>query len=96
MSLNSLKIATSGYLKRQTKAVLIIAVSGYLNFQTTPNPPTPPNQPSGGGSYANGGGGYVKSRYDKVKEQRELLKTIQIDDSEIISIVELTLKYFII
>ncbi len=32
MALNPLKIATGGYLKRQTKAVLIIAVAGYLNF----------------------------------------------------------------
>jgi hypothetical protein len=38
--LNPLKIATDGYLKRGAKAVLIIAVSGYLNYTT----------PSGGGS----------------------------------------------
>lgn len=43
MALNSLKIATGGYLKRTTKAVLIIAVAGYLNFQDVPTPP-----PSGG------------------------------------------------
>ena len=36
MSLNSLKIATDGYLKRTSKAVLVIAVSGYLNFGGTP------------------------------------------------------------
>lgn len=95
MSLNSLKIATSGYLKRQTKAVLIIAVSGYLNFQATPNPPTPPN-PSGGDSYAVSGGGYGKSHHKKAKEQIEVLKRIQIDDGELIAIVELTLKHFII
>lgn len=61
MSLNTLKVATGGYLKRQTKAVLIIAVAGYLNFQGTPIPPTPP---SGGG-----GGGYTS--YETVKDNRE-------------------------
>lgn len=34
MSVNPLKIATGGYLKRNTKAVLVIAVAGYLNFGT--------------------------------------------------------------
>lgn len=38
MSLNSLKIATAGYLKRGTKAALVIAVAGYLNFGGTPIP----------------------------------------------------------
>jgi len=59
--INPLKVATGGYLKRQTKAVLIIAVAGYLNFQGTPIPPTPP---SGGG-----GGGYTS--YETVKDNRE-------------------------
>jgi hypothetical protein len=94
MSLNSLKIATSGYLKRQTKAVLIVAVSGYLNFQTTPNPPNPPNPPTP--PSAPGGGGYARPRYDEELEQIELLRKIQIEDGELIAIVELTLKHFII
>lgn len=34
--LNTLKIATDGYLKRTSKAVLIMAVSGYLSFGGTP------------------------------------------------------------
>ena len=34
--LNPLKIATDGYLKRTAKAVLVIAVSGYLSFGGTP------------------------------------------------------------
>ena len=34
--INPLKVATAGYLKRGTKAVLIIAVAGYLNFGGTP------------------------------------------------------------
>jgi hypothetical protein len=45
--INPLKVATGGYLKRQTKAVLIIAVAGYLNFQSIP-----PIPPSGGGGYS--------------------------------------------
>jgi hypothetical protein len=32
MSLNTLKIATDGYLKRTTKTTLVIGVSGYLNY----------------------------------------------------------------
>lgn len=59
MSLNSLKIATDGYLKRQTKAVLVIAVAGYLNFQGTP-----PIPPSGGG----GGGSVVSIKNEKANE----------------------------
>jgi len=85
MSLNSLKIATDGYLKRGTKAVLIIAVAGYLNF--TDVPPIPPTPPSGGG-----GGGYV-SHYDENKERRD---KIRIEDSWIVAIVEVTLKTTII
>jgi hypothetical protein len=83
--LNPLKIATDGYLKRQTKAVLIIAVAGYLNF--TDVPPTPP--PSGGGS------GYT-SHYNQEQREREDKKRIEIEDSELIAVVELTLKHFII
>lgn len=30
--LNTLKIATDGYLKRTAKAVLVISVAGYLSF----------------------------------------------------------------
>lgn len=71
MSLNSLKIATDGYLKKTTKAVLIIAVAGYLNFSGTP--PTPP---SGGG-----GGGYAPSRYTwEQQEEDNRLERIEEDD----------------
>ncbi len=45
--INPLKVATGGYLKRQTKAVLIIAVSGYLNF--TDVPPVKRTSDDGGG-----------------------------------------------
>lgn len=85
--LNPLKIATDGYLKRQTKAVLIIAVAGYLNF--TDVPPTPP---SGGG----GGNGQSITYHDDSKKQREERERIEIEDSEIVAIVKLTLEHFII
>jgi len=61
MSLDSMAIATDGYVSRTVKKALIIAVAGYLNFQGTPIPPTPP---SGGG-----GGGYTS--YETVKDNRE-------------------------
>jgi hypothetical protein len=86
MSLNSLKIATDGYLKRTSKAVLIIAVAGYLNY--TDVPPTPP---SGGG-----GGGYMTSEAYKPNEQEERRKRILIEDSILVQIVEITLKTTII
>lgn len=79
MSLNSLKIATDGYLKRNTKTVLIIAVAGYLNYGT-------PNIVSSGGD----GFGYVASKYDNKNEERE--NRIKAEDSEIVAIVELMLK----
>lgn len=89
MSLNSLKIATDGYLKRQAKAALIIAVAGYLNF--TDSPPVPSG--GGGGSIVGGGSSYVGEKYnDREKEADQIL----IEDSEIVAIVQLTLKHFII
>ena len=78
--INTLKTATDGYLKRTSKAVLIIAVAGYLNYGGTPS--------SGGG-----GGGMDYYKKEEVKDNR---KQIQIDDSELIAIVELTLKTVII
>ena len=86
MALNSLKIATGGYLKRTTKAVLIIAVAGYLNYGGTP-PPTPPT----GGS---GGMDYYPTKVDNSKQQREREREnkILIEDSEIVAIVQLCLK----
>lgn len=66
MAINPLKVASAGYLKRTTKAVLIIAVAGYLNFQGTP--PIPPPTPSGGGG---GGGSYAPSRSRYTYEQQE-------------------------
>lgn len=70
MSLNTLKIATDGYLKRQTKAVFIIAVAGYLNF--TDVPPIPPTPPSGGGGAGNP---YVKSyEKDELEKRKDRIK----------------------
>jgi len=73
MSLNSLKIATGGYLKRNTKAVLIIAVAGYLNFQGTPPiPPTPPPTPSGGGGYAPSRSRYTWEQQEEENERERI------------------------
>lgn len=82
--INPLKVATAGYLKRTSKAVLIIAVAGYLNY--TDVPPTPPS----------GGGGYYKSEAYKPNEQEERRKRILIEDSILVQIVEITLKTTII
>lgn len=84
--INPLKVASAGYLKRTSKAVLIIAVAGYLNY--TDVPPTPP---SGGG-----GGGYMTSEAYKPNEQEERRKRILIEDSILVQIVEITLKTTII
>lgn len=81
MSLNSLKIATDGYLKQTTKAVLVIAVAGYLNYGSTPIPPSPNED-----AYP------IKVTY--IKEDREDRR--KIEDSEIIAIVQLCLKTTII
>lgn len=55
MSLDSIAIATDGYVSRTVKKALIIAVAGYLNFGGGPTPPD-----DGGGNYGGvvGGGGY--------------------------------------
>jgi len=82
--INPLKVASAGYLKRTTKAVLVIAVAGYLNFGGTP-----PNPPSGGGG---GGMDYYPTQYDNKKEQRDREEKIRIEDSEVIAIVQLCLK----
>lgn len=85
MSLNSLKIATSGYLKRTTKAVLVIAVAGYLNFGSIPPPnPNPPNVFNGGG----GGGGFTSKRdiynsKEPKKKQETIKLVLKMDDYEI-------------
>ncbi len=87
MSLDSMAIATDGYVSRTVKKALIIAVAGYLNY--TDVPPTPP---SGGG----GGGGYTTTETHKPNEQEERRKRILIEDSILVQIVEITLKTTII
>jgi len=82
MSLNSLKIATDGYLKRQTKAVLIIAVAGYLNFQGTP--PIPPSPPSGGGE---GGSHRHEKKYEDERRNR-IKKRVEEDNRLIIEFLK--------
>jgi len=84
MSLDSMAIATDGYVSRTVKKALIIAVAGYLNY--TDVPPTPPS----------GGGGYYKSEAYKPNEQEERRKRILIEDSILVQIVEITLKTTII
>lgn len=79
MSLNSLKIATDGYLKRTTKAALIIAVSGYLNFGGTP--PIPTQSPIA--SEIAGGGYQDATRRQQLNEQ---------DEQEILLICEAFLR----
>jgi len=79
MSLNPLKIATDGYLKRTTKAVLIIAVAGYLNFGGGPIPPTPIS-PSGNSA---GSIGTAFKQIDK-EELKKIRKRILKDDEELL------------
>lgn len=73
--LNPLKIATDGYLKRTTKAVLVIAVAGYLNFGGTPL-----GQPMPGNVLKKElQGGMIKDeRYDKkeheIYEQNQIIE----------------------
>lgn len=96
MALNSLKIATDGYLKRTSKAALIIAVSGYLNYSDGPViPPSPvyptnthiPNKPFEGGAI-----GYDDSTISGNQISSDLKRKIAIEDSELIAIVQVTLQ----
>ena len=83
MSLNSLKIATEGYLKRATKAALIIAVSGYLNYSDGPKPPTPlPPAPK---IYSNSGSGYG------IDHRKEQVDRIRQEDKDILTIINVFL-----
>lgn len=72
--LNPLKIATDGYLKKGTKAVLIIAVAGYLNYTT----------PSGGSSQADG---YEVYNYEEQNPNKELVR-LQREDNEILLLLK--------
>jgi hypothetical protein len=82
MSLNTLKIASDGYLKKGTKIVLVIAVAGYLNFSETPAPIIKPTKQT--------------AFYGGAGTQEKQFRKIIIEDSELIAIVEITLKTVII
>ena len=82
MSLNSLKIATEGYLKRTTKAALIIAVSGYLNYSSGPIPPPTPKPKI----YSNSGAGVG------IAHKKEQLDKIRREDEEILTLINIFLK----
>jgi|GEM_PF-2215661 len=76
--INSLKVATSGYLKRTTKAVLVIAVAGYLNFGGSPPPPI-----------VYGGDGYVRheTQYDEQKEI-SFIRNVKQQEQDIIDVIK--------
>ena len=82
--LNSLKIATDGYLKQTTKIVLVIAVAGYLNFGDTI---TPTPKPVVSQTLSSLGNSVKKKIY-----VNDNYRQSAIDDSEIIEIVKITLK----
>ena len=78
--LNPLKIATDGYLKRNTMEVLIIAVAGYLNFSS----------PSGITQYGGGRPPETKSMYAPEYETRiaQILK----DDKEVVEVLKIFIQ----
>ena len=79
MSLNSLKIATDGYLKRATKAALIIAVAGYLNFSSTSPTPSPtPIKIKRGGGIGGGTHKYKQEQVDRLRDDEEILSIIKV------------------
>jgi hypothetical protein len=77
--INTLKVATGGYLKRAGIVSLTISVDGYLGKSTI----TPIEEPKWGAK-------------NKVWEQKYEINNIELLDSEIIEIVKITLKHFII
>ena len=78
--INPLKVASAGYLKRTTKAVLIIAIAGYLNFGTTP--PTPPTPPAPIASSLPRAGGMTI--IDASLQREDVRKKILKDDEELL------------
>lgn len=84
MSLNTLKIATDGFLKQGTKAVLVIAVSGYLSFGGGGVPDL--------GNRLDPGDGFTKREI--AQSQNEILrrKRIQADDEEVFLIIQTFIK----
>jgi hypothetical protein len=84
MSLNPLKIATDGYLKRGTKAVLVIAVSGYLSFGGGGVPDL--------GNNLDSGDGFTKSEIAQSNNEALRRKRIQADDEEVFLIIQTFIK----
>lgn len=80
MSLNSLKIATDGYLKRGLKTTLIIAVAGCLNFTQVPPTPTPIKFKGASGQLTH------------LKEQTDVIERIKIEDEELVLFIKIFLK----
>ena len=73
--INPLKVATSGYLKRGTKATLIIAVAGYLNFSS---PVIPGGDVGGGGKQGITQTDFRKTKHERIlQEDREILLMIK-------------------
>lgn len=75
MPINTLKVASAGYLKRTTKAVLIIAVAGYLNFSGTP-------------FVDRGDGGMARYSHDDDGAKRRRLKQILEDDEIVLTVIK--------
>jgi hypothetical protein len=74
--INTLKVASAGYLKRGTKAALIIAVAGYLNF--------------GGSPIDNQGGDGVRKH--KTEQREDWNKRIRIEDDEILAFIKIFME----
>jgi hypothetical protein len=77
--INTLKVASGGYLKKTSIVSLTIAIDGYLGKTII----IPVDKPIGGSK-------------TKVWQQDYQIDNIQLLDSEIIEIVKITLKHFII
>jgi hypothetical protein len=74
--INPLKVASAGYLKRTTKAVLVIAVAGYLNFG---GGPAPPHGGSGGGDISSIN---YNQHQNEETQRREILDRVLKDDED--------------
>jgi hypothetical protein len=78
--INTLRVASGGYLKKTSIVSLTIAVDGYLG-KTVITPPI--EEPKWGAN-------------NKVWEQKYEISNIELLDAEIIEIVKITLKHFIL
>lgn len=77
--INTLRVASGGYLKRTGIVSLTIAIDGYLGKSVI----IPIEEPNRGGK-------------NRIWEQKYEINNIELLDSEIIEIVKITLKHFII